>query len=621
MSTEETIMPNEIGKLRRSTTVTTFGPGSIVDFRTKEGGPVSGVAAGLESWDRFSDRPGLEHPQKILEPRLQDNLRVKGFRLPPVSIDEGDDYGGPGSEHLVAVRFPDWLQCQECHRIAPSKNWSSREGKAYRYCAACTAKKDNPEKNPVFAVPVRFVMACEDGHIDDFPWHYWVGHEAACKNKYGDLELKSEQAGLAGYILRCPKCNARRSLDGIFNKENWRGFRCNGRRPWLPGEPQECHKTPRVLQRGASNMYFPVIQSALSIPPFSDKLIFSLGSHWSDIISISDAARRATYIRSPLLEDFLPTFHVRYNLTREEMAQKIEMLAIKILEHKDHNLRQEEYDQFTISANLRNERDPDFEIRTVTVPESLKTFFSGIYRAVRLREVRALTGFTRVKAPESENDPAIAKLRADKIEWLPAIDVHGEGIFIKFQEEHLREWEQMPRAISRAQEVNNSFIEEWKERYEGSLPTLQITPRLLLIHTFAHALMKRLSFECGYSGASLRERLYVSEEPAGMCGVLIYTATSDSDGTLGGLQRQGEKGRIAKTVRLAIKDMEWCSSDPLCIQNMVSAKEHHSLAACHACVLASETSCEYFNRFLDRAMLIGLPEHPDAGYFRTLLRD
>jgi len=615
-------MPNEIGKLRRSTTVTTFGPGSIIDFRTKEGGPVSGVAAGLESWDQFSDRPGLEHPQKILEPRLQDNLKVKGFRLPPVTTnDRNDGYGSPTNEHLVAVRFPDWLQCQECHRIAPSKSWSSRDGKAFRYCAACTAKKNNPEKNMVFAVPVRFVMACEDGHIDDFPWHYWVGHEPDCKNKYGDLELKSEHAGLAGYILRCLKCNAQRSLDGIFSMENWRGYHCNGRRPWLPGESQECHKTPRVLQRGASNMYFPVVQSALSIPPWSDRLIFNLGDNWHYIISIPDADARAAYIRSPLLEHFIPNFHIRFHISREEMAQKIEDLAVQILEHKKHNLREEEYDQFNISANAHFERDPDFEIRTVTVPESLTPFFSGINRAVRLREVRVLTGFTRVKAPENENDPAIAQLRVDKPDWLPAIDVHGEGIFIKFNPGHLQEWERLSIVVSRAQEVNNSYIDEWKDRYDGALPTLQITPRLLLIHTFAHALMKRLSFECGYSGASLRERLYVSEGQTGMCGVLIYTATSDSDGTLGGLQRQGEKGRIAKTVRLAIKDMEWCSSDPLCIQNMVSAKEHHSLAACHACVLASETSCEYFNRFLDRAMLVGLPEHPDAGYFQALLRD
>jgi len=368
-------------------------------------------------------------------------------------------------------------------------------------------------------------------------------------------------------------------------------------------------------------MYFPVVQSALSIPPWSDRLIFNLGDNWHYIISIPDADARAAYIRSPLLEHFIPNFHIRFHISREDMAQKIEDLAIQILEHKKHNLREEEYDQFNISANAHFERDPDFEIRTVTVPESLTPFFSGINRAVRLREVRVLTGFTRVKAPENENDPAIAQLRVDKPDWLPAIDVHGEGIFIKFNPGHLQEWERLPIVVSRAQEVNNSYIDEWKDRYDGALPTLQITPRLLLIHTFAHALMKRLSFECGYSGASLRERLYVSEGQTGMCGVLIYTATSDSDGTLGGLQRQGEKGRIAKTVRLAIKDMEWCSSDPLCIQNMVSAMEHHSLAACHACVLASETSCEYFNRFLDRAMLVGIPDHPDAGYFKALLRD
>lgn len=615
-------MPNEIGKLRRSSTIMTFGPGSIADFRTREGGPVSGVVAGLDAWDQYAPPPGLTHPQRISETRLQQKLNVRGFRLPPVSIDEwGSSPAGHPRENLVAVRFPDWLQCNECHRIAPSYRWGSKEGKAFRYCAACTEKKNNPARNMVFAVPVRFVMACKKGHIDDFPWHYWVGHDPDCPNKRGDLELKSEFAGLAGYILRCPDCNATRSLDGIFNQETWKGFHCNGKRPWLPGENEDCDETPRVLQRGASNMYFPVMESALSIPPWSGRLVQALGTRLGDVRNIPDEKQRKNFIRNVLLEHLIPDLHKCLEMSKDELARKIEDLVRQGARPDICNIRDGEYEQFTMTAGTPDNRDPEFEIRYVSVPDTLTPYFDGIIRAVRLREVRAILGFTRINAPENENDPCIAKLSAEKLDWLPAIEVRGEGIFIHLNVQSLLKWEQQQKVKKRAGDLNISYIEEWRSKYPGTQPSLQITARFLLIHTLAHALMKRLSYECGYSGASLRERLYVSEGESGMCGLLIYTSTSDSDGTLGGLQRQGEKNRIERTIKLAIKDMEWCSSDPLCIQNMVSAREHHSLAACHSCVLVSETSCEFFNRFLDRAMLVGLPENPDVGYFRRMLRE
>ena len=159
---------------------------------------------------------------------------------------------------------------------------------------------------------------------------------------------------------------------------------------------------------------------------------------------------------------------------------------------------------------------------------------------------------------------------------------------------------------------------EWRRRYGEGEPVWQITPRYLLAHTFAHVLMRQLTLECGYSTAALRERLYVSDGNDGMAGLLIYTATSDSDGTLGGLQRQGEAHRIQRAVEAAIAAMEWCSSDPLCIEGMIAGSDGLSLAACHACVLAPETACEQYNRFLDRAVLVGLPGAPDVGFFSPL---
>ena len=186
---------------------------------------------------------------------------------------------------------------------------------------------------------------------------------------------------------------------------------------------------------------------------------------------------------------------------------------------------------------------------------------------------------------------------------------------------HCESWERQEIVVQRAEKVNRAWRTEWRRRYGEGEPSRRITPRDLLIHTFAHTLMRQLSLECGYSSAALRERLYVSDGDAGMAGLLIYTATSDSDGTLGGLQRQGESARIGRAIAMAIRAMEWCSSDPLCIEDMIGGGNGLSLAACHACVLAPETACEEYNRFLDRAMLVGLPSAPDIGFFSPLLRN
>jgi len=199
----------------------TFGPGAVVDFRA-EGAPVSAVTAGLEEWDRNFPPAGLLNSQAIYEPRLQRKLGVRGFRLPPVFYEEwGSKKGTDDSKVLVAVRFPDWLQCPECDRIAPSARWGSEPGRAFRYCPSCTANR--PGQRKVFSIPVRFVMACESGHLDDFPWHYWVAHKQGCRQNKGFLKLRATRPGLAGLVLSCPECGAYNTMDGIFGKDAWKG--------------------------------------------------------------------------------------------------------------------------------------------------------------------------------------------------------------------------------------------------------------------------------------------------------------------------------------------------------------------------------------------------------------
>lgn len=602
---------NDLGDLRRSAAAAGFGPGALIDFRAGDA-PVSAIAGGLEEWDANFPPGGLLHPQAIREERLQKKLNVRGFRLPPVR-DPGSDRDA--NRALVAVRFPEWLQCPRCEKIGPASLWEDPPGKAGRYCASCASKAAGGKPVPV--IPVRFVLACERGHLDEFPWHYWVGHKPDCRNRNGFLELRSEEAGLAGLKLSCPKCHEKRSMDGVFSKSTWeRMADCRGRRPWLADADEVCGCKPIAVQRGASNLYFPVVESALSIPPWSDRLQEALGVHWDNIMN-AHPEDRALFIRMLARGDLAPVL-TELNMTADDLSAELDRREAQQADIDADDLRFEEFRQFT-GGTASGSLDREFEVRPQPVPPNIRPWFSRLVKAVRLREVRAMTGFTRVHPP---GDPSLsARLSARPLDWLPAVEVRGEGVFLELDPAELEEWETRPAVRERAAALDARWEAEWLDRYGADLErTKVITPRFLLVHTLAHALMGQLTLDCGYSSTALRERLYVRSGERSMAGLLIFTATTDDDGTLGGLQRQGDPERIGRTVEAAIRSQAWCSSDPLCIEDMMAPADGMTLAACHACVLAPETSCEEFNRFLDRALLVGSPSQPELGFFSSIIQ-
>ena len=616
-------MSNDLKELRRSDVVSTVGPGAVVDFRA-ERGAVSGIAAGLEAWDSSFYPAGLANPQVIHETRLQKKLGVKGFRTPPVAMDRGKD-GNPDPRRLLAVRFPKWLQCPRCDIIKPEGKWGDEPGKAYRFCSTCSAA--TPGDGKIFVIPVRFIMACRHGHVDEFPWDWWVNHRTDCPHRnrenwerHTGLVLKAEKPGLAGLFLSCPECKARRSMDGIFSKKTWeKGPKCRGRRPWLADGTEACEQEQNAVQRGASNLYFAVTDSALSIPPWSDRLQDALGHWWSTITSLDDPSETENFINS-LAKGDLESVLKELKMSPVELAKAINLRRSSYSRLQTDDLLPEEYRQFISELGQKQATDTEFEIRRENIPDEIEPWVSQVVRAVRLREVRAIKGFTRINPPGDPDSPEVAKLSKEKLDWLPAIEVRGEGIFLALHEKRLSTWEVRKDVIKRVHNCEIQRQSDWKERYgEGANPPKPLTPRYILCHTLAHVLMRQLTLECGYSSASLQERIYAEAENEKMAGLLIYTATTDSDGTLGGLQRQGKSESIGGILRRAIEAVEWCSSDPLCISDMMRASDSYSHSVCHACCLAPETSCEAFNYFLDRGLLIGDGSGTGLGYFEDFV--
>jgi hypothetical protein len=230
----------------------------------------------------------------------------------------------------------------------------------------------------------------------------------------------------------------------------------------------------------------------------------------------------------------------------------------------------------------------------------------------KLREVRALAYFSRILPEQTKIRPGLHH----EVDWLPAIQVFGEGVFLSLNEHAVRAWE--------TDAVIAAAAAELEQRRLSSLMVGRLrrraSPRFLLVHTLAHLLIRQLTFECGYSASSLRERVYARTPAEGdpQAGILIYTAAGDVEGTLGGLVRQGEPPRLSRTVLAALERASWCSADPICRESKSQGFQGLNRGACHACSLVAETSCDFANALLDRSFVVG--GIGVAGFFEAILQ-
>jgi Domain of unknown function (DUF1998) len=562
-----------IGESRRSQLIGTFGVGAI--FPAPE---QSLMICGIDHWNQ-------KKCPEVFEPRLSKSLGVASLRTTSSGSKPGD---------VPVIRFPRYYFCPECRRLDHWRNLDTRGSTSPR----C------PEHQRT-AVPSRFVIACAFGHITDFPYQAWAHSQPQVDFHGGrhDLTLDSrgETSSLANIVVRC-SCGAQRSLDGAFSPRALLGVAwCSGERPWLPGsQSQTCKEVPRTLQRGSSNAWFANVRSAISIPPWS-AMHRKIRNSWSLVKDLDDKTLRSMFAQSNWVAD-------GSLWTPDRLARLVQDIR-EGRPMDDGELRDQEYEAI-LEGNPELDPSDQFVCNRVDVSPELPIagYVDQIREVSRLREVTALVSFSRLR-PTLPGDSAAAQISEVPQNWLPAIEVYGEGIFVRLDPTRLDEWARTHFAVGRSSKIEAAARTSFRQQ--------SVTVRGLLIHSLAHVVMNELSMDAGYPVASLRERLYTSGEQAGF---LIYTATADSAGSLGGLCAQSAPDQLSDVVRSAMQRALWCTCDPVCIESEGSGIDNLNLAACHACLLVPETSCELRNTQLDRALLVGTPEEPDAGFFSELAR-
>ncbi len=615
--------------VRRSQVIAPFGVGAMIDF-PKE----TLMLAGLDVWP---SEPACE----IRDDRLAKRLRVDYFRAPPPARREGQS-GAP----LPFVRFPLWHFCSRCRTMKQaawntpntprcdsplSPRFADKAGKEQTAAKKWPTCSELPERKRWRMVPLRFVVACEHGHIEDFPWVLWahsrlgqpLDPSAVCKQPLLRFNYTGK-AGLMGLLVKCETCDARaRSMMGSAGPDALTGLECSGCRPWLgPHGQQKCRtgKPPRMLQRGATNLHFAKIASSILIPPFTDPIrkILDEQRFWS---ALSSGVTEGGEPDDSRIRAFIQSFKMFRGVTLDENKLRIAIRQkLTGVGMSDETETEEQYRYSEYRALLESQTDPDEEFVTCRPDpelygEVVRGLFDRIVLVEKLAETRVLTGFSRINPPPyREFDPADQlQLSLKRRPWLPGLRVFGEGIFLTLDENAVQKWLANKEIARRYDEIvaNLNRVYTRLGRTPRALPT-----RFFLLHSLAHVLIRRLSFECSYGSSSLRERLYCSEDPnCKMSGVLIYTAAGDSEGTMGGLVRQGKPGNFETLLVGALEDSLWCSSDPLCVESHGQGIDSLNRAACHACCLLPETSCEEGNRFLDRVALVGRPDDRSLGFF------
>jgi Domain of unknown function (DUF1998) len=615
-----------VGELRPSQILFTYGIGSIVDLPH-----ISTMVMGLDDWE-------TTHSSEIGETRLLQAVRltlgpqVKRLLSLPAMQETQEGFFPPDEGTTVGIPvapFPRWMLCPRCRRLA-SLDSGLFQLKAdhyrpdrIRYVHTNCSKASAPP--PV--LPTRFLVACENGHLDDFPWVYFVHKgESQCRAR-----LRLREVGVSGEAaeieVECEVCNAKRRMSDAFgtSAEGQKSLPpCSSRRPHLRDyEAEVCEQPMRTISLGASNIWFSIVLSTLAVPVVTDKLGQLVAEYWHILEKVTSQQN------IELLRQISQIPRIDASYSNSEIWAKVESQkqgTATIVNGHPIGLKVPEWQ--VMSNPKTTSSTHDFQAQPVAPPSGYEYFLKQVVLIERLRVVQSLIGFTRIESPGDATDgyqdieeflgERRVPLTRRKPTWVPTAEVRGEGIFIEFREDVLQTWEEDANQRKHDRRFKEAHHKWRSARYIKNPETGYPGLRYVLLHSFAHALIRQLTLECGYSAASIRERIYSlapDQADGPMAGILLYTSAPDSEGTLGGLVGLGTPHQFGRHIDSALEQVQSCASDPLCAEHTCTHDNTLHEAACHACLFIPETSCERGNKYLDRTVLVPTVDREHLAFF------
>ena len=607
--------PGRVGGMRPSQLMYSFGVGALIDLPN-----FSVIVAGLDDWK-------LDFAGDVAEDRLLSAIRsekalglghVRALRSAPWLEETRNPFEDWSRTGVPVVPFPRWMRCVACNLLTTvDSGLLELKQNAFRPDQTRYVHKNcaNSKGRPPPTLPARFVVACSDGHIDEFPWVEFVHRTTGgvCPAVNWRLQAKDSRSGTRStdVVVTCLACQQTTMMTAAFGEHATTVLpTCRGRHAHIRRFDKGCQHQVRPLLLGASNAWFAATRSVLSIPISDDVVEQVVAECWPKLNNPEapvDSPEKLAMVVTLMPElKGLAAFDVAVVWAAIEKRR-----AGEADEDGETDLLGPEWRAFVNPAAAGESRD--FRLG----PATPITDFPGIHAvtaADRLREVVALCGFTRIDGPDSgvasdiEDPLRYAPMSRHKLDWVPAAEVRGEGIFIRLDEDAVRAWEDQVAGGEQLEGMRRSH-QRW--RVSRGYPDANAGwpgERYVLIHSLAHLLVNEFALECGYAAASIRERVYAREESDGlepMAGVLLYTSAPDSEGTLGGLVALAEPAEFARVLDSALRRAQLCSGDPMCASHMPDESEMvlHA-AACHSCLFLPETSCERGNRYLDRNVII-----------------
>jgi hypothetical protein len=592
--------------LRPSQYITTFGPGAIVETPS---GPH--ILCGTEEVLSKIQNAGIKMDDlSIRDMRLQKGLLSgdKIFKLP--DSDNWDNFMHP------TRRFPTWNLCVQ--HLDANIIHKSDEG-----CPVCKGPKREESKKSKYAI--RFLVACPNGHLDDVNWRFLV--HADRNNPSGAITCPATHflwvgsgASLSAIRIRCPVCSSQKELGEIYSSR----LKCRGRRPENPGTDfEDCSSDEAiVVQRGSFQLRLPEVITSLTIPPlvtalhrilqredmqlciltvktfgFTEENFLRLLNAWTSErkipIQVSDQLKNVSW--GDIREAIEAIDSVSGAKTRLEYLQQEHLALTDVIETG--------FPPYPTEGERRPGEPVSFQVESTAIRRDVLGPAGDMQFRVmpieRLRVVMVQVGYRRV---DYDNNPQLSPsrgrhpLNADQY-WIPGVEQFGEGIYIDLNPNFKLQRNWYPQGSSTS---------EWENKISPTAgPNDLVIWNALSVwwHSLSHRLINALSLHSGYSSTAIRERIYLSptadNELRG--GILLYTTQPGGDGTMGGLTSLVPQ--FDHIFQLALANIERCSNDPLCEHAEIDPISKLG-AACYSCQMVSETSCEHYNGYLNRRILL-----------------